>query len=223
VIERADGTVGDVGTSWWETAQTEAHREIASDFDHTFAGATPAGEDFTVNAVMMGEPAAVAVAMTTGNWDIVGMNMKTPETGQFPVQNGKSWRVHTDEFDIVGRGEKIAHAVPFVDNGAYPEHKDAPAKTDAWEASLAAMDRRVDDNLMSKGEFNDFVGGISTIDEPDGLEDNTRHLSFRTPAGHPEVQDTASYINFLVNSELGGSVKPKRKARGTTGPLEVAH
>jgi hypothetical protein len=221
VIERADGSVGDVGTSWWETAQAEANREIATSFEHTFAGATPAGEDFTTNAVMMGNPAAVAVAMTTGRWDIVTPETKTSAgSSEMAGVHGvaeKNWRVKTGEFDIVGGPSKVARVVPTV------EAEPAPHVPDAWEKSLAAMDERVDDNLISgkTGQFIDFVGDSSSIDEPDGLEPSTNFLSFRAPAGHPEVQDTASYIDFLVNSELGGTVKHNRRHASATGPFEV--
>ena len=51
--------------------------------------------------------------------------------------------------------------------------------------------------------FQDFVGGDDTLDEPDGLEPDTQFLTFRAPAGHPEVTDTASYVNYLVAHEMG--------------------
>ena len=99
---------------------------------------------------------------------------------------------------------------------------DLQGRSDGWEQALDALDQRFDDNLVSgKAEstpagvrcevepvaefsrFQDFVGGDDTLDEPDGLEPDTQFLTFRAPAGHPEVTDTASYVNYLVAHEMG--------------------
>ena len=72
------------------------------------------------------------------------------------------------------------------------------------------MDKKIDDNLltgMPQVVFSDVVGDQETLDEPDGLEEQTNFLSFKAPGGHPEVTDTASYVNFLVENEFEAKSK----------------
>jgi hypothetical protein len=242
MIPRADGTVGDVGTSWWDAAVSEQNRDVASTLDHTFDGVAAADEDFTTNAVMMGDVAGVAVAMTTGQWDMVGSRAAgATGTGAFVAAAAASRaqsQPHTpaaaspatSSFIPVGQAASAIHvatrphaqvpvvvASPELTGAARPVT--APPSTvyaaraaagsleaqDEWEKSLAAMDAKVDDNLITApaAAFVDFVGDARSLDEPDGLETATNFLHFKTPAGHPEVQDTASYISYLVNAELG--------------------
>ena len=59
--------------------------------------------------------------------------------------------------------------------------------------------------------FADAVGNIETLDEPDGLEGDTQFLNFKAPGNHPEVQDTGSYINYLIEDEFKRN--PSRHAR----------
>lgn len=70
-----------------------------------------------------------------------------------------------------------------------------------WDAALAAMGERID-QMQSSPVFHDTVGGVDSIDEPEGLESPTRFIPFRTPAGHPEVVDTESYVDYLIGEEF---------------------
>ena len=40
------------------------------------------------------------------------------------------------------------------------------------------------------------------LDEPEGLEPVTRFMPFRPQAGHPEVDDTDSYVSLLIDQEF---------------------
>lgn len=171
VIERADGTVGDVGTSWW-TASVGADA-IPSSF-------SIAAED---------DPLAIPA-------DFSGMGRR--------LDAGLSYG-----FDVSPTGasrEGISGRVAFVDEGAYPERRTVEELTedDDWAAALRSLDELVAAELPQRDpiEFIDPVGGFDTLDEPDNLEPDTAFIPFRPPAGHPEVVDTESYVDYLINDEF---------------------
>lgn len=176
VIERADGTVGDVGTSWW-TASVGAD-SIPSSF-------SIAAED---------DPLAIPA-------DFSGMGRRL-DAG---LSRG---------FDVPPAGGEASHAsisgrVAFVDEGTYPERRTVEELTadDDWAAALRSLDELVAAELPQRDPivFIDSVGGADTLDEPDNLEPDTAFIPFRPPAGHPEVVDTESYVDYLINDEFSKS------------------
>lgn len=176
VIERADGTVGDVGTSWW-TASVGAD-SIPSSFGI-------AAED---------DPLAIPA-------DFSGMGRRL-DAG---LSRG---------FDAPPAGGEASHAsisgrVAFVDEGAYPERRTVEELTadDDWAAALRSLDELVAAELPKRDPivFIDSVGGADTLDEPDNLEPDTAFIPFRPPAGHPEVVDTESYVDYLIKDEFSKS------------------
>lgn len=277
VIERADGSVGDVGANWWDSlASTRRSFQSSPRVEPSYGGAESymASESYAIHASTPNRETAnrdaAQCAMT--NSEVVNCGIANHEVAQHGVGDRAS-RVsstrhpsasfeaslyqdsvrsvppaplgafasdfasdassmsavnsinasHTMDF----AGE-IARRVATVEEEAYPEIEDAPQSlTQVWEDSLAALDDRVEDNLMasfderayrdreakrslaakessSAGDtsFDDAVGAIETIDEPDGLESDTVFLNFRAPGNHPEVKDTGSYINYLIQDEL---------------------
>ena len=94
----------------------------------------------------------------------------------------------------------------------FPERReveDLGASEDAFAAALKALDERISE--QEPIAFDDGIGGSETIDEPDGLEGSTRFSPFRMPAGHPEVVDTDSYVDYLIGDEF--SHNPSTAAR----------
>ena len=78
--------------------------------------------------------------------------------------------------------------------------------------------------------FEDVIGGVDTIDEPDNLEKNTGFIPFKVPAGHPEVVDTETYVDYLLRDELShnsslvirkSSHAHLRVIEGGTSPLRI--
>lgn len=150
VIERADGSVGDVGTTWWSEAVGDA----------MVAEAPLAPE----------EPTAPAA----------------PAQGAAPAPRR----------DVSGR-------LADIDLGMFPERRAAEeldSEEDLWQVALDALDEQV--AQQAPLAFEDVVGGGDTLDEPDGLEAATSFIPFRTPAGHPEVVDTESYVDYLISDEF---------------------
>lgn len=163
VIERADGSVGDVGTSWWRQAVGEESMEPTAGY--AVEGTAPAiPSDFSV----------------------------------------------TDRERLVAsadrHGASIASRVAFVDEGAYPERRtlDDLEASDEWERALRSLDEKIAASAPAQDPigFIDSVGGPESLDEPDNLEPNTAFIPFKTPGGHPEVVDTETYVDYLIEDEF---------------------
>ena len=163
VIERADGTVADVGTSWWRHA---------------------VGEDSFVQTpgfVMGGELFAIPSDFTK-----------------------------TDKDLLVASADRHAGAisarVAYVDEGTYPERRTVEDldNSDAWERALRSLDEKIAAVAPPQDPigFIDNVGGADSLDEPDNLEPQTDFIHFKAPGGHPEVVDTGSYVDFLIEDEF---------------------
>ncbi|MGN0075913.1 MAG: hypothetical protein ACI38Z_02950 [Parafannyhessea sp.] len=179
IIERADGTVGDVGTSWWDARLGDSVRHV--------------GEKDVMKNLPTVEETSNELSVPT--WMGEASHEAAPAAEERPLTPAM-------EFSR-SRAARIAQSVPEVDQGKYPEHRDADAldHEDLWNVALQAMDEKID-NGPRVAPFVDVIGGADTIDDPTGLEDPTKFIPFRTPAGHPEVVDTESYVDYLINDEF---------------------
>lgn len=159
VITRADGTVGDVGTSWWRA--TVGSGSIATDAGFADEEDLAIPSDFT--------------------------NPSAPPVTGFAAQS-------------------IAERVARVDEEAYPERLPAgdPSEDEDWASALRSLDERflIDAAAPEEVAFSDAVGGLDTLDEPDNLEPATEFIPFKPVAGHPEVVDTDSYVDHLIEEEF---------------------
>lgn len=179
VIERADGSVGDVGTSWWTRA---------------------VGADAIIRDSGFAEEGTVAIP------------------SDFSA---------TDEERLAAaarRAEGISRRVALVDEGAYPERRtvDDLDVRDDWEAALRSLDEKIAAEAPVQTPFLDSVGDADTLDEPDNLEPDTSFIPFKTPAGHPEVVDTDSYVDYLIEDEFSknSSTAARRSSRRFLRVLE---
>lgn len=179
VIERADGSVGDVGTGWWNVAMGDSVRR---DLD---------------------------VGASTG--------LASPSAAQATAAD-QAPKTHA------AARNSVAARLADLDMGVYPEQRAAEAldsEKDMWERALDAMESQ-DSGAFPAVDFVDVIGGGDTLDEPDGLEGPTKFIPFRTPAGHPEVVDTESYVEYLINDEFSRneSNTARRKARSYLKVIE---
>lgn len=170
VITRADGTVGDVGTAWWNDTVGSSIRRI---------------EDIPQD----GEP----------------VQYMTPQMSRAAAERFER-NAHASR-----RAAYISQNVAEVNVGIYPERRTVAEldNDDVWDLALQAMGERLGQH--SAPVFMDAIGTIETIDEPYGLEDPTGFIPFRRPAGHPEIVDTNSYVDYLIDDEF--SRNPSRAAR----------
>ena len=170
VIERADGSVGDVGTSWWTTEVGRERIDANTGFAADEVAQISIPSSFSADAARTALEAA----------------------------RKQQSRSRAD----------IASRLAFIDEGVFPEHRSATeAATDDWEQALRSMEENLaaDPETPNQDpiEFIDAVGNSETLDEPDNMEPDTSFIPFRTPAGHPEVVDTESYVDYLIEDEFG--------------------
>ena len=106
----------------------------------------------------------------------------------------------------------ISLRVANIDEGAYPERRtvDDLNATDDWDLALRSLDERIAVEAAGQDPvpFVDMIGGADTLDEPDNLELQTSFIPFKTPAGHPEVVDTETYVDYLIEDEFSKSSSP---------------
>lgn len=167
VIARADGSVGDVGTSWWDAS-------VGENVSHT-SGFAPEDEELAIPSDFSARPTASASEPAAAS-----AAASTPSRAS------------------------IASRVAFVDEGIYPEHRSDDVQDDEWAQALRSLDERMVEDGPARDPitFIDAAGGADTLDEPDNLEPATAFIPFKTPAGHPEVVDTDSYVDYLISEEF---------------------
>ena len=163
VIERADGSVGDVGTMWWRQAVGE--ESIISDSGFAAEESAPA----------------------------IPSDFSTTDRERLVASAGR-------------HGASIASRIAYVDEGAYPERRtlDDLEASDEWERALRSLDEKIAAVAPAQDPigFIDSVGGPDSLDEPDNIEPNTAFIPFKAPGGHPEVVDTESYVDYLIEDEF---------------------
>ena len=175
IIERADGSVGDVGTSWWRDAVGE--QAIAHDAGFAAEEASAIPSDFSAT-----------------DRDRLGAS-------------------------AARRAGSIASRVAVIDEGAYPERRTLEDLdgADEWERALRSLDEKIASVVPSQDPvgFIDSVGGVDSLDEPDNMEPNTAFIPFRAPGGHPEVVDTETYVDYLIEDEFSknSSTAARRSSR----------
>ena len=172
VIERADGSVGDVGTPWWTAA----------------VGPAVSGP------IGVPEVSADAIPSEFGSAGIDDLQFMS------------------------ARPRDISRRVAPVEEDAYPEKRSIEDVTgDDWDRALKAMDEKIGAAGTSAAvaappakarvpqrlePFSDCVGNEDSLDEPDGIAQDTQFLHFKPPAGHPEVVDTETYVDYLLADEF---------------------
>lgn len=224
VIQRADGTVGDVGTGWWDAKLGDSVRRVGT-LDDALACIGPWDQQPTVMDVAREVDRTAAIAAT--NPDVTAGKLRAAAIASALTSSAE---------DRAERAQRIARAVPEVDQGAFPEHREVEElDEDLWDQALKAMGERMEQEERGSQAYGGVVtsvepvGGVAgqpaavvasvatevptsddeavsgpddTIDEPEGLEAPTQFIPFRTPAGHPEVVDTDSYVDYLIRDEF---------------------
>ena len=178
VIARADGSVGDVGTSWWEAS-------VGESVSHT-AGFAPEDDSLAIpsdfSSMTDHDLLASAAARTAA---AAGAAASAPASAS---------------------AKSISSRVAHVDEAAFPERRDRAGEEhdDEWAQALRSLDERLVEEGPAQDPvtFIDAAGGADTLDEPDNLEPATAFIPFKTPAGHPEVVDTDSYVDYLIGEEF---------------------
>lgn len=136
VIERADGTVGDVGTAWWNARLGETVRRVG-DFS---SGEYVEPTDTSVSA-KTDQPSGIspsAFDLHFGNTQYLA-SAQAMSSDRFAVSDNVR-----SSIDTFKRAESIARAVPEVNIGAYPALRTADEldHKDLWEEALKSMSQK---------------------------------------------------------------------------------
>lgn len=203
VIERADGSVGDVGEAWWSACVDEELQKTGK-----LAGSS-------VDQVPVSAPAAAASALTSAAQTSASA-AQTPMLAQ-PAQASATPVASTPAskkpatYPQLSQGQRIARSIAEVDEGVYPMRREVEdlEKKDLFEEALRAMGDAMTADQAKAPIFADSIGGSSTIDEVDDIEAATAFIPFKVPPAHPEIHDTKSYIDYLVEDEFRRSKQQK--------------
>lgn len=199
VIERADGSVGDVGEAWWSACVDEELQKTGK-----LAGSPVAQVAGSVSAVAASAsaPAASAPALAP--------QAPAPATPAASAPASKKPAAYPQ----LSQGQRIARSIAEVDEGIYPMRREVEdlEKKDLFEEALRAMGDAMPADQAKAPIFADSIGGSSTIDEVDDIEAATAFIPFKVPPAHPEIHDTKSYIDYLVEDEFRRSKQQKHRA-----------
>ena len=240
VIARADGSVGDVGESWWDEAFGADVRTVAS---ASFGGQS-------VEDTMAGNSAVLFTAQTPAEAAAARAVWQSQQAGApqgvSPQQPGTPQPAAEPQAPTASQGTPAprptapASDAPTVrqqaqarprsvrdeldarlgnPEEAFPEKKRyTDEQQDLWAVALAALDERYEEqvNMAAPAPASaPMPAGAEMLDEPEGLAADTAFIPFRPQAGHPEVVDTDSYVDLLVDQELARneSASVRRLAR----------
>ena len=229
VIARADGSVGDVGESWWDEAFGADVRTVASasfggqSVEDTMAGnsavlftaQTPA-EAAAARAVWQSQQAGAPQPAAEGQAPTASQGTPTPRP-MVPASDAPTVRQQAQARPRSVRDE--LDACLSNPEEAFPEKKRyTDEQQDLWAVALAALDERYEEQVNMAAPAPapaSMPASAEMLDEPEGLAADTAFIPFRPQAGHPEVVDTDSYVDLLVDQELARneSASVRRLAR----------
>lgn len=199
VIERADGSVGDVGEAWWSACVDEELQKTGK-----LAGSPVAQVAGSVSAVTASAPTPAASAPALAPQ----ASASATPAASAPASNKPA------AYPQLSQGQRIARSIAEVDEGIYPMRREVEdlEKKDLFEEALRAMGDAMTADQAKAPIFADSIGGSSTIDEVDDIEAATAFIPFKVPPAHPEIHDTKSYIDYLVEDEFRRSKQQKHHA-----------
>lgn len=185
VIERADGSVGDVGTSWWDAAVGDSVRVV--------------GQTNGEMAIETPQEFGAMGAGTKKNQD------KAPDAPTLAAAQGlaasqlTARRLASAQLAPSERAIRIARLVPPVEEGAFPERREIEEADahDEWERAIRAMDERIEQSVVDDARARE-----TEVTAAAAQEDPTSFILFRVPGGHPEVVDAESYVDYLIDDEF---------------------
>lgn len=177
VIERADGSTTDIGTSWWtrEVGSTHSFTPLDTSSTADLLPVTEAPDPMSTAALRADE-----IARAERNARVAGLSSAADETARL---------------DATSRAAAIAQRLSSVDMSLYPEeHGDEGAgEDDMFEQALRALDAQ-DSAVVTTSE--DAAAAPITGDIPTG--------AVVTPAGERAMSrdETEEHVDYLVRDEL---------------------
>ena len=217
VIARADGSVGDVGESWWDEAFGADVRTVAS---ASFGGQSVEDTMAGNSAVLFTAQTPVEAAAARAVWQ--SQQAGAPQPAAEPQAPTASQGAPTVRQQAQVRPRSVRDELDARlgnPEEAFPEKKRyTDEQQDLWAVALAALDERYEEQVNMAAPAPapaSMPASAEMLDEPEGLAADTAFIPFRPQAGHPEVVDTDSYVDLLVDQELARneSASVRRLAR----------
>lgn len=220
VIARADGSVGDVGEAWWDQAFGNEVRPATA----SVAGMESVNEGLADNSAVLfcaQTPAAAAAAKDL--WVAQAAQaaarqqspapakaaQPAPSASAQPAQPTTPQPTPSASVAVEPRRDREVIATRLADPAeAFPAQGQrwSDQQQDLWAVALAALDERTNEDIAmaaanavpapSPASFDE------ELDEVDHLEPDTIFMAFKPQAGRPDVTDTDSYVDMLVDEEL---------------------
>ena len=225
VIARADGSVGDVGEAWWDQAFGDEMRPATV----SVAGMESVNEGLADNSAVLfcaQTPAAAAAAKDL--WVAQAAQAAVRQQSTAPTQAAQSApsasaqpaqpatsqpapsaSARPASVAVEPRRDREVIATRLADPAeAFPAQGQrwSDQQQDLWAVALAALDERTNEDIAmaaanavpapSPASFDE------ELDEVDHLEPDTIFMAFKPQAGRPDVTDTDSYVDMLVDQEL---------------------
>lgn len=230
VIERADGSVGDVGEPWWDEA-VAAHEGVASELRPEAPApapvpsspapaaqpVAPAWAEPQERTYASAAPAAAGPAPAAAAPAVASQATRVMPSRDMPSRDIISARIASPALDAAPEASAPADITASAASAAGQRWDEE--RQDLWSVALEALDERYQEQIGMGPDpdpepvFSDDLGDGATLDEPDGLERSTKFMTFRPQAGHPEVTDADSYVNLLIRQEFAKSRSAHRLAR----------
>lgn len=209
VIARADGSVGDVGEAWWDQAFGNEMRPATA----SVAGMESVNEGLADNSAVLfcaQTPAAAAAAKDL--WAAQAAQAAAGQQSAAPTQASRpaaTASARPASVAVEPRRDREVIATRLADPAeAFPAQGQrwSDQQQDLWAVALAALDDRTNEDIAmaaanavpapSPASFDE------ELDEVDHLEPDTIFMAFKPQAGRPDVTDTDSYVDMLVDEEL---------------------
>lgn len=224
VIARADGSVGDVGEAWWDQAfgnevrpatasvagMESVNEGLADNSAVLFCAQTPAAaaaaKDLWVAQAAQAAARQQSVAPTQAAQAAARQQSAAPTQAAQPAPSASA---QPASVAVEPRRDRETIATRLADPAeAFPAQGQrwSDQQQDLWAVALAALDERTNEDIAmaaanavpapSPASFDE------ELDEVDHLEPDTIFMAFKPQAGRPDVTDTDSYVDMLVDQEL---------------------
>lgn len=241
VIARADGSVGDVGESWWDQAfgnevrpatasvagMESVNEGLADNSAVLFCAQTPAAaaaaKDLWVAQAAQAAAGQQSVAPTQASRPAAAASARpaqpaapqaarpAPTASSKPAapQTAAEASARPASVAVEPRRDREVIATRLADPAeAFPAQGQrwSDQQQDLWAVALAALDERTNEDIAMAGANAVPAPSPASfdeeLDEVDHLEPDTIFMAFKPQAGRPDVTDTDSYVDMLVDEEL---------------------
>ena len=223
VIQRADGTVADVGTDWWENtlSGTITHLSTNSAEDTARFGMRPVDETSEAEADEAFASRLVNKEQELRHERSVSLSRSLPNLGQAPIDTSASKASAPTSRPMPAQNAGFASRVPSVEQGpaTRPAPQQASAEADMFEQALNAMD----DSLPTMGIRTS--DDVDTVVVPEAAAEKltgnvlsgSKDIGTQTTQTSEEAFDPERHADLLVEEEVARNAQERRAGSRRAG------